>query len=686
MTKKIEVFASEALPGELEEFPDIKRGWGTTKELTGGIPPMKWFNAIQKRTDESINAISDTSVGGYTFKNGATLESENDFIYDDINKSWYFWVGDTPKVINENSIAGEVISGDGGLYPMGDWVPLSSSATGGNLSIANSKDFKTLKEWAESDFDHKILSSGTYIVSDTLKVRCKTLTTDGKVTVKMKKQVPFIYIGSDEIKEVIPSTDFEIKGGDGSIPLPPDSSVSAGDTLFIYNPVDFSFSPHRYYYRQGEAVYVSGVQGDEAILSGAVIDDYPKGCKLLKPSFLKVSISGQYEVEYEKITNGDHTYSPNAVGFLVEQVIDSCFDGLNITAIQASQAFILRRSVNCFGSGIHNTQIIDGKSILGLDSGLGIANCHGVYFSGVFSGERHGCSISGTGAIGGIVTRFCSIGGEILSTGRDSKLSADWHGNVEYCNYYGRIQGVTAGGNHNSILPGSYVWSNSHPNSINEKEPTIGFREINGLDFNFSGITIESNCKPSLAYKGVVDLGSTASRLNKDVKEGGILNFSNSKFKSVNSEHIFKLRSDNFDKYWCLDLTNSIIERAGRRPIWVQPSAGVATNDLKLSGLKILSEESSEIIAHAKDGSVFGLSTFGRVKFNPSIGKSASFKVSMRETIPDGYIIIGDVSNNDGTYKVTFSEVNQTSFNVTIIRDGNDFDGGDIFVNYVIHR
>lgn len=62
MTKKIEVFASEALPGELEEFPDIKRGWGTTKESTGGIPPMKWFNAIQKRTDEVINSIIEVSV------------------------------------------------------------------------------------------------------------------------------------------------------------------------------------------------------------------------------------------------------------------------------------------------------------------------------------------------------------------------------------------------------------------------------------------------------------------------------------------------------------------------------------------------------------------------------------------------------------------------------------------------
>lgn len=60
MTKKIEVFASEALPGELEDFPDIKRGWGTTKESTGGIPPMKWFNAIQKRTDEAINELHDS--------------------------------------------------------------------------------------------------------------------------------------------------------------------------------------------------------------------------------------------------------------------------------------------------------------------------------------------------------------------------------------------------------------------------------------------------------------------------------------------------------------------------------------------------------------------------------------------------------------------------------------------------
>lgn len=62
MTKKIEVFASEALPGELEDFPDIKRGWGTTKESTGGIPPMKWFNAVQKRTDEWLLYLTQRGI------------------------------------------------------------------------------------------------------------------------------------------------------------------------------------------------------------------------------------------------------------------------------------------------------------------------------------------------------------------------------------------------------------------------------------------------------------------------------------------------------------------------------------------------------------------------------------------------------------------------------------------------
>lgn len=137
MNKKIEVFASEAQQGELEAFPNIKRGWGVTKEITGGIPPMKWFNAIQKRTDEAINAIAEGSISGYSFKDGATLESHNDLIYDEASKSWYFWIGESGKVIPPDSNASEIIESDGGIWseanPDGLWVAVGDASLRGDL-------------------------------------------------------------------------------------------------------------------------------------------------------------------------------------------------------------------------------------------------------------------------------------------------------------------------------------------------------------------------------------------------------------------------------------------------------------------------------------------------------------------------------------------------------------------------
>lgn len=46
------IFASNAKQGEVNEFPDVPRGWGLSFDQTGGIPPMEWFNWLFKRTDE----------------------------------------------------------------------------------------------------------------------------------------------------------------------------------------------------------------------------------------------------------------------------------------------------------------------------------------------------------------------------------------------------------------------------------------------------------------------------------------------------------------------------------------------------------------------------------------------------------------------------------------------------------
>lgn len=46
------IFASSAKQGEVDNFPDLLRGWGITFEQTQGIPPMEWFNFLFKRMDE----------------------------------------------------------------------------------------------------------------------------------------------------------------------------------------------------------------------------------------------------------------------------------------------------------------------------------------------------------------------------------------------------------------------------------------------------------------------------------------------------------------------------------------------------------------------------------------------------------------------------------------------------------
>lgn len=61
------VFASAAKQGEVNNFPDIGRGWGISFDQTGGIPPMEWFNFLFKRTDEKF---------GYLFQRGLSEWSE----------------------------------------------------------------------------------------------------------------------------------------------------------------------------------------------------------------------------------------------------------------------------------------------------------------------------------------------------------------------------------------------------------------------------------------------------------------------------------------------------------------------------------------------------------------------------------------------------------------------------------
>lgn len=56
------IFAESALTGEVTEFQNLARGWGSTLTYSAGIPPMEWFNFIGQRSDKGIHYILQQGV------------------------------------------------------------------------------------------------------------------------------------------------------------------------------------------------------------------------------------------------------------------------------------------------------------------------------------------------------------------------------------------------------------------------------------------------------------------------------------------------------------------------------------------------------------------------------------------------------------------------------------------------
>ncbi|AWX14162.1 hypothetical protein CEP49_06170 [Mergibacter septicus] len=57
-----QVFASEAKSTEVEQFPDLQKGWIKAFELTQGIPPMEWFKPISHLIVYHKNKLISSSL------------------------------------------------------------------------------------------------------------------------------------------------------------------------------------------------------------------------------------------------------------------------------------------------------------------------------------------------------------------------------------------------------------------------------------------------------------------------------------------------------------------------------------------------------------------------------------------------------------------------------------------------
>lgn len=149
------VFASNAKQGEVNDFPDVPRGWGLSFDQTGGIPPMEWFNWLFKRADErhgylmqrglpEWSATLDYPEAAYVQYNGLSYKSlkankgklpdEDDSLY------WVRW-GDSMNIkkgsVNQAGI-----------------VQLSSSV------ISNSEEYAATSKAVKTVRDDAVLKAG----------------------------------------------------------------------------------------------------------------------------------------------------------------------------------------------------------------------------------------------------------------------------------------------------------------------------------------------------------------------------------------------------------------------------------------------------------------------------------------------------------------------------------------------
>ena len=100
-------------------------------------------NTAQARANLGVPSVEDVNDkieylidGKSTFLNGATLESERDFIWDDNSKSWYYWTGAFSKEVP----AASTPESTGGIGA-GKWLSVGDSALRSMLASAAGTDY-----------------------------------------------------------------------------------------------------------------------------------------------------------------------------------------------------------------------------------------------------------------------------------------------------------------------------------------------------------------------------------------------------------------------------------------------------------------------------------------------------------------------------------------------------------------
>lgn len=262
--------------------------------------------------------------------------------------------------------------------------------------------------------------------------------------------------------------------------------ISAGDVICIYNPEDFSFSPHRNYYRDGQFATVANVVSGVTTLYDMLYADYPTSCDI-------------YKINRARVTIKNLKFSVNAASNNIPITIKYAKVGLFGLQSKGSDRYGLVLS-RCYGVDVVGIDAKQFKSVVdGYQYGIVIANCQDMVLNGGnASGSRHGVAFGSLGAECGVPNRNVSIINATIMSTSMSAAGADIHGNsdnVKYINCV--IQHASVGGKNISItdsvvygreLDGVAVWFGELIGGVVELKRTKIISSGDGGSANFGYI------------------------------------------------------------------------------------------------------------------------------------------------------------------------------------------------------
>jgi len=146
------VFASGAKTGEVENFPDIARGWGVSFDQTNGIPPMEWFNALFKRNDEALRYLLQRGIAEWS----ATEDYPVGAHVQEGGKVWKAKVASLGKQpsVNPSEWVETALTRDAlkALIQEQNFAPISSPALSGNPTAPTPAQFDNDNSIATAEF------------------------------------------------------------------------------------------------------------------------------------------------------------------------------------------------------------------------------------------------------------------------------------------------------------------------------------------------------------------------------------------------------------------------------------------------------------------------------------------------------------------------------------------------------